>query len=267
MKTFLLMACGLALSAGVCVVAAGEPPAAVAKPVVKPAEAQPAKAATPADPFAWETVVRKPGLKGPLDSDPKQRDAVNEQFKAVVDFAELASVEMPAYWSLMRWSRAQSFGELQQRARRGGVDVFFKDFAEEPEKHRGELVQLELHVVRALTFDVGANPAGIKRVYEAWGVTDNDSRSNPYVIVFSEKPPQMPLGAKIDEEGTFVGYFLKDMGYEAHDNARRFAPLLIGRLRWRAKEPPPRRPGQPGPDSKQAPPADDQPPPTKEDLG
>ena len=38
-------------------------------------------------------------------------------FEAVTDKTKLESVEMPAYWRLMRWARAQSFAELAQRAR------------------------------------------------------------------------------------------------------------------------------------------------------
>ncbi|HEY5314137.1 MAG TPA: hypothetical protein VIK18_16515 [Pirellulales bacterium] len=196
-----------------------------------PAAGQPA-AAKPDASFAWETVSPEPGVQGPLDADPEEREDAQEQFLAVSDKEELTAVDMPAYWRLMRWSRSQSFAELRKRAKRGGVDLLFTHFAQEPEKHRGELVQLKLHLVRVVSFDAPENPAGIERTFEAWGVTDDDSRSNPYVVVFSEKPPELPLGAKIDEEATFVGYFLKDVGYEAY-NVRRYAPLLIGRLRWR----------------------------------
>jgi len=193
-------------------------------------------AAKPTDEFRWETVDSSPADEGPLDEDAEERDGAKEQFQAVSDFEKVSAIDMPAYWRLMRWARTQTFAQMLKRAKRGGVDVVFTHFAQEPERHRGELVQLKLHLKRVIKFDgVGENSAGLKHVFEAWGVTDNDSRSNPYVVVFSEKPPQLPLGADIDEEATFVGYFLKDMSYEAY-NVRRWAPLLVGRLRWRANE-------------------------------
>ncbi|HEX3658398.1 MAG TPA: hypothetical protein VHV55_21590 [Pirellulales bacterium] len=209
------------------------PPTAIGGDAQDPAIPQaPPAAAKKEDSYAWETIDPEPGLEGPLDADPEERDAAKEQFQALSDKEDLAAVDMPAYWRLMRWSRNQSFNELQKRAKRGGVDVMFTHFAQEPEKHRGELVQLKLRVVRVVRFDAPENPAGMKQTFEAWGVTDNDSLSNPYVVVFSEKPPELPLGAKVEEDAMFVGYFLKDISYEAY-NTRRFAPLLIGRLRWR----------------------------------
>ena len=66
---------------------------------------------------------------------------------------------------------------------------------------------------------------------EAWGCTD-ESRTNPYLVVFTERPNEMPIGPNIREDVTFHGYFLKLLSYEAQDDKRRMTPLLIGRLVW-----------------------------------
>jgi hypothetical protein len=106
--------------------------------------------------------------------------------------------------------------------------VLFTQLWEQPDQYRGERLQLRLHIKRALSHEAPANPADVKRVYEAWGWTE-ESRSFPYLVVFSELPPQMTLGPDIQEEAVFVGYFLKLMSYQAYD-APRAAPLLVGQL-------------------------------------
>ncbi len=70
----------------------------------------------------------------------------------------------------------------------------------------------------------------MRRVYEAWGWTD-ESKSFPYVVVLSDVPKGIPLGDNLHEEGVFVGYFLKTMAYTAY-NRNRSSPLLVGRMEW-----------------------------------
>jgi hypothetical protein len=173
---------------------------------------------------AWtETIV-----PGPNDTDPAEVAAAAEEFQALTQRQAIAAEEMPAYWRLMRWSRSASFDELARRARH---DVFFTHLWEQPDKYFGKLIELRLHLKRVLPHDAPENSAGVKTVYEAWGWTE-DSKSFPYVLVFSELPPNMPIGAEIHEEATFVGYFFKQLPYQAYD-VHRAAPVLIGRMRWR----------------------------------
>lgn len=183
---------------------------------VPPAAAVPAK----------EVVVA-----GPSDTISDEAQAAESDFEAVADRKPLAADEMPAYWRLMNWSRAQTFDELRGRAQR---NVLYTQVWEQPDEFRGELIELRLHLRRALAHRAPENPAGVEQVYEAWGATD-DSQSFPYLVVFSEIPDGMPLGAEINEEATFVGYFLKLMAYQAFDQPRA-APLLVGRLRWHAPQ-------------------------------
>ena len=69
----------------------------------------------------------------------------------------------------------------------------------------------------------------MKKVYEAWGWTDQSKA--PYIAVLSELPSGMKTGDNVHEEGEFVGYFLKTLAYTAF-NKNRSAPLLLGRMKW-----------------------------------
>ena len=180
--------------------------------------------ATKSDAEFVETLVG-----GPNDLQALEESQAEYQFQAVTDKAPLAAEEMPAYWRLMRWSMTQSFDELWERAHK---DRYFTQFAEFPQKHRGELVALKLSVRRTVPFPALQNSAGAKAVYEAWGVT-NESRANLYCVVFYDKPPELPIHYKIHEEVEFVGYFLKLMTYQDSMDKTRWTPVLIGRLRWR----------------------------------
>jgi hypothetical protein len=169
-----------------------------------------------------ETIV-----PGPTDQNDAEAAAARTLFQAVTDRAPLAKIEMPAYWRLLKWARAQSFADLERRALPG---VVFTQLWEQPDKYRGKLLRLRLHIRRILDWDAPENSAGVRRVYEAWGFTD-ESKSFPYVVVFSDVPKGIPLGDNLQEEGLFVGYFLKTIAYTAF-NKNRSSPLLLGRMEW-----------------------------------
>ncbi len=174
-----------------------------------------------------------PAPPGPTDRDPEEADAAREEFQAITDgTTTLQPEEMPAYWRLFRWANNQSLAELRQRARR---DLYFTDLAQLPDKHRGELLQLRLHLRRVRHYPADDNPAGVRDVYEAWGPSP-ESQVWLYEVLFSDLPPGMPSGPDVVEEATFYGYFLKLQGYfEAGAPPRAAplrAPLLIGRLVW-----------------------------------
>ncbi len=168
-------------------------------------------------------------VTGPNDQQPFEQSQAEYIFQAVSDKAPLATEEMPAYWKLMRWSMTESFDDLWQRARK---DLYFTQLAEAPEKHRGKLIGMKVSLRRSLAHDEVKNSAGAKQVYEAWGVT-NESRTGLYCLVFYDKPPELPISPSIHEEAQFVGYFLKLFAYEDALGKSRWAPILVGRLRWR----------------------------------
>jgi hypothetical protein len=168
-----------------------------------------------------ETIV-----PGPNDTDPIAAKDLNSKLDLVTDKVELRPGEMPLYWRLMGWARTESFEKLKKRAAK---DVPFSQIYGEPSEYRGKLIHLRLHVRRVLPYKAYDNPLYMKMVYEAWGWTE-DSKSYPYVIVFPERPPGLPIGTDVRAEIEFTGYFLKVMKYTAY-NANLGAPLLIGRIK------------------------------------
>jgi hypothetical protein len=174
-------------------------------------------------------------VPGPTDQNEAEAAEAKNLFQALSDRAPLSDIEMPAYWRCLKWAGAQSFAELEQRALRR---IVYTQLWEQPDKYRGKLIRLRLHVRRILDWDAPKNSAGVRRVYEAWGWTD-ESKSFPYVVVFADAPEGTPLGDNLDEEGIFVGYFLKTIAYTA-SNRNRSSPLLLGRMKWLNSAAPPR---------------------------
>jgi len=202
---------------------------------VPPVAAIPAQAGPQTPPAPTETVV-----EGPTDADEASSPDVLTQFAAIGDKSDLAAEDMPAYWRLMRWTRAQTFDELQERADKNVVYTQF--FTGDPNVQRGKPFRLRLHVKRIIELTgkaVPENSAGVERLYEIWGTTD-DSKTYLYSIITPELPAGMRPGNDVSEEAVFVGYFLKVMPYEAAVK-RLAAPVMIGRLRGvpRVAAPPP----------------------------
>jgi hypothetical protein len=162
----------------------------------------------------------------PTDLDPEEVGAAREEFQAITDKQPLGPEEMNAYWRLFKWSRAQKTSEMRKRAR---GDITFAQLFTQPEKYRGQLVELRLHLRQASRYDATTNELGVKKVYELLGWNDN-SRPYSYFLITDDVPEEMPIGQSIFEEGTFVGYFYKLMAYEDHEGKHRSAPIIIGRL-------------------------------------
>ncbi len=164
---------------------------------------------------------------GPNDLDPEAFAHFQEIAELITDKSKLQPREMFAYWQLLGWSRTQPFAEFEQRARR---DLAVTQIWEQPQKFRGKPMRLRLHVRKVLVHDAPKNPLGANHVYEAWGWTD-ESKSLPYLVVFTEKPPELPVGNEVEVEVVFVGYFLKIMTYDTFEDKRRGTPLMVGRVR------------------------------------
>jgi hypothetical protein len=167
-------------------------------------------------------------VPGPTDQDEEEWDAAKEEFQAITDRQSLAAIDMPSYWRMVKWSRAQTFEQLWKRAK----TVSYIQLWEQPEEYRGKLVRIKmLHLRQVFKWPAKENSADVKETYDARGWTE-DSKVFPYVVVFCDKPPKLPEGSDIYEESTFVGYFLKQMYYRDGRDKPRAAPVLIGRLRW-----------------------------------
>jgi len=176
-----------------------------------------------------DVVAADPDARGPTDEDADQRDEAREEFEAVTDKAPLSKEEMPAYWRLMEWQQHQSLAPMRARAQH---DVTFKQLWQQPEKWRGRLVEIPVHLRQtAKVEDLAENALGLKTLDEVWG-WNTDSQPYWYWLVCPRLPPAMPSGRNIYEEATFVGYFLKLLPYEDHQGKTLATPLLIGRLVW-----------------------------------
>ena len=174
---------------------------------------------------------------GPTDEDFVDRAEAVKEFMALAD-GGLApeKVEMPAYWRLFGWVRHQSTAELRKRASK---EVVFNQFIRDPDEQRGKLFQIELNVRQVLAYDAPPNNAGVKKVYEIRGWSE-ESKAWLYLALVAELPPGMPVGTDVYERATFVGYFYKLQGYHEAGASPRDkplpAPLLIGRISWRPSE-------------------------------
>ncbi len=125
------------------------------------------------------------------------------------------------------WTHRQ---ELLKRPRPVFVDLF-KTFEEDPEIYRGQPVTLTgtMRKLRQVTVDP-LNNYGIETLYEAW-VFDQDSQSNPTVVVFTENPADLPQGDEINVPVRVTGFVFKMYGYKSRDEKHpdRLAPMLIAK--------------------------------------
>lgn len=149
------------------------------------------------------------------------------ELEAVRDKAKISFRELAAYNLLLGRARAATPASLAAQARR---DVLYSQVFERPGRYRGLPIHLRGTARRVLVHDdIGVKLSPGKRLYEAW-VWTADSMRNPWVVVFEDAPPSLPVGADIQESIAFDGYFLKHLLYVAGDGTPRFAPLLVGRV-------------------------------------
>jgi hypothetical protein len=166
-------------------------------------------------------------IPGPNETDPDELAKLRSNLKSIQDRQPLLPHEMPAYWRLLGWSRTRPFAELEKGALR---DIPYSHLWEEPDLYRAQPMRLKLHVRRVIAYDAKENPLGLKKVYEAYGFTDN-SLSFPIIVVLPEKPPGVPVGTDVEGDIVFVGYFVKWMSYRSFEDKKKNAPLLVGRAR------------------------------------
>jgi len=147
--------------------------------------------------------------------------------RAVQDNALISPGEQEAYFHTLAYaSRVGEVGERQP-----AKNITFASLFADPAAHRGERVSLRGHVRRVSEFEAGTNAYGFEKLYEAWLFTP-DSGTNPYVVVCSLVPEEMPLGDGVLEEVRTDGYFFKKYLYRAGDGMR-LAPLVLAdRLVW-----------------------------------
>jgi hypothetical protein len=186
---------------------------------------------------------------GPDDRDPDEAEEFRRQIEAVkgLDLATaIDHTEMPAYWRVLKWVRAQTTAQLAARA---PIAAVFQELIQRPNKFRGKLVTVELTVRQAFRQEdlSPTAPAGFDKLYELRGwPTANDGWI--YYVITPELPPGFPEGAEIQQTVRVYGYFFRVLGYhpgKAKPDARPVpAPLIIGRVEWVPKAVPTANPGE-----------------------
>ena len=138
--------------------------------------------------------------------------------------------ESPAYFALIKELLDQTPDQLRAKARE---NPRFHDFYANPANHRGEIVHLALNLRRVLEIDIkNENEAGVKKLYELWGWTD-EAKAWMYCCIAPELPPEVALG-DVQQRIELTGYFFKMQAYQPGDaapNAKNLvAPLILGRI-------------------------------------
>jgi hypothetical protein len=163
----------------------------------------------------------------PLDPD------TGIAFQGVRDKQPIEFRDNAAYALLLKRARETPAAKLDQDARR---DVFYAQLGGRPELYRGVPIHLEGTLLKALfheKMNTELVPSG--RIAELW-ITTPESRPNPYAVMVEDLPPGLTPGFDLHERVIVDAYFFKLMGYVAGDSPR-FAPLLVGRLRWANADP------------------------------
>ncbi len=161
-----------------------------------------------------------------LHTDEEEIDALQEEMQAIGDMTPLAAEEMPAYWRMVKWAYSKPGDELRKLAR---TDLQFTHLFQDPDKYRGALVNVKLHVRLMRQNEAAENSAQVTRVYEAWGPSE-ESQTFPYCVVFVDVPPGIEIKGSCFLDARFVGFFHKKMWYMDAMGVERTAPLLIGRM-------------------------------------
>ncbi len=169
-----------------------------------------------------------PSMPRPTVSMPLPPPDPALELEGLLDKTPMTARDNPAYLLLLDRVRLTPPAELDRQARR---DVVFSQLIDNPARYRGLPIQLEGTILRVLRQDTSESklfPNG--HFYEAHLIT-SDSQNFPYILAFEDAPAHLPIGDDVRLHATFSGYFFKLFAYVAGDG-RRFAPLLVGRIRW-----------------------------------
>ena len=152
-------------------------------------------------------------------------------FETVTDKTAIGFRDMAAYDAAPEAGAGTSAADLARQSHR---DIYYHRPLGTPRALPGVPVHLLGNALRIISYESKLSPKG--RLYEAWVITP-ESQGNPYVCVFEDLPPGLPIGPDVSERVVFNGYFLKQMRYLAGKDIQRAAPVLIGRIGWTRKPP------------------------------
>jgi hypothetical protein len=163
---------------------------------------------------------------------------------------EFTEDEIDAFYRLLEHARKVDYSrqvqvahenvarhEAQFRQQPKNARIKFSLFADvftNPEDYTGELLFMTGYVRKLIKHPLDPEDPHPIQTYEAWMYTP-DSQHNPVVIVFSELPPNMPVGGDLVESIDVAGYFFKIDGYHAQDLIR-VAPMLLAKtIEWKPR--------------------------------
>lgn len=110
----------------------------------------------------------------------------------------------------------------------GRDDVAFTVLMLQSESYRGQLISVRGDL-RRLTAFPAPQDSEFETLYEGWLFT-RDSGKNPYRVLFTQLPADVPLGESLDPPVPVevTGYFFKRYGY-ASQGGQHVAPLLLAK--------------------------------------
>jgi hypothetical protein len=143
---------------------------------------------------------------------------------------QVGTLDLEAYIEFLVLASQTSPAAFAKAARH---DLVYWHLFENPKKYRGEVVEFAGRLKRLRRFDPPeeAVARGVRDLYEGWMFDPELYGANPICIVFTDLPPGLKLGEKIDRRVSFAGYFFKKFRYNASDESRTLhdAPLVVGR--------------------------------------
>lgn len=179
-------------------------------------------------------VVFQPPAHPPVEppAAPAATDLNKSLLKFVEDDAKVRNEdenpdEARAYDYVVGFASRVPVESFESAARK---DITFAHMlGDEAYKYRGEVVHIRGQLKRIIDIGPtkGLKAEGIDHLYEAWLMSDV-YRGYSYCLLFTELPPGLSVGEKLDQPVEFDGYFFKNYRFAAGDGPRR-APLLIGR--------------------------------------
>ncbi len=139
--------------------------------------------------------------------------------------------ENPALFLLMKQAVDRTPEQLRSEVT---LNPSFNDLYRKPGDYRGQLVHVKLNARRILPIEYKSkNAAGVTRMYEIWGWTE-EAKMWMYCCLVPELPPGFPEAGDISERIELTGYFFKMQAYQpgnAAPNSRDLvAPLIIGKI-------------------------------------
>ncbi|MGN6547858.1 MAG: hypothetical protein ACTHK7_22675, partial [Aureliella sp.] len=131
------------------------------------------------------------------ESDEERQARLKDLLSLVSDnTTKMKPRESPAYFALVKDVLDHTPEELRSKARE---NPRFNDFYSDPAKHRGELVHLVLNLRRILPVDIKTpNAAGVTKLYELWGWTD-EAKAWMYCCITPELPPGFPTQGDVSQ--------------------------------------------------------------------